>query len=134
MNYLARREHSRIELVKKLSKRFPDDTALVQPEVQKLTDENLQSDKRFAESYLRHRSGNGYGLTRIQLELNERGVCKADIEFALGAEPIEWRALAKSAFIKKFGELPAVDIKEKVKRVRFMQYRGFASDEYQNLL
>lgn len=134
MNYLARREHSCLELINKLRKRFPDDIALLQPEVQKLMDDNLQSDKRFAESYVRHRSNNGFGLMRIKLELKERGVSSNDVEFAVAEEPIDWCALAKTVFVKKFGELPASDIKEKAKRVRYMQYRGFERDEYQRLI
>ena len=134
MNYLARREHSRLELIKKLRKRFPDDIALLEPEVQKLVDDKLQSDKRFAESYIRHRANSGFGLTRIKLELKERGVTSTDIELALDEEPIDWSALAKTVCVKKFGQLPPVDINEKAKRVRYMQYRGFGPDEYLSLV
>ncbi|MCL4108971.1 UNVERIFIED_CONTAM: hypothetical protein GTU68_008166 [Idotea baltica] len=134
MNYLARREHSCAELITKLKARFPDDMVIVRAEVQKLVDENLQSNRRFAEDYLRHRSQRGYGLVHIRSALIERGVSTADIQHALAEESINWSSLAKSVYIKKFGERPAADIKEKAKRVRYMQYRGFASEDFQNLL
>jgi regulatory protein len=37
-------------------------------------------------------------------------------------------------FCKKFGAPGPVDLKEKARRARFMQYRGFSSDHYQHLL
>ena len=134
MNYLARREHSRTELIKKLGLRLPDDLALLHLEVQKLSDEKLQCDRRFAENYLRHRSERGFGLVRIWSELKERGVSINDIEYALTEEALDWHTLAKTAFIKKYGERPPADIKEKAKRIRFMQYRGFTADEFQSLV
>ena len=134
MNYLSRREHSRTELVKKLRLRFPGDLALIDTEVQKLADDKLQCDKRFAENYLRHRSSRGYGLVHIKSALKARGVSSADIDQALAEEPINWLESAKTVFIKKFGGRPAGDIKEKAKRIRYMQYRGFTSEEFQSLV
>jgi len=42
--------------------------------------------------------------------------------------------LAQEVFCKKFGAPAPVDLKEKARRARFMQYRGFSSDHYQHLL
>lgn len=133
MNYLARREHTRKELLQKLKRRFPD-TPLLEQEIQRLTDENLQSDERFAENFVLYRSGLGFGLMRVRQDMRHRGLSDFEISVAVDKAEIDWRALAEQVFFKKFGELPAADIKEKAKRARFMQYRGFASDEYQYLL
>jgi len=133
MNYLARREHTRKELFQKLKRRFPD-TTFIETEIQRLTDENLQSDKRFAENFVRYRSGLGFGLMHIQQDMRQRGLTDCEIALAIERAEVDWSALAAEAFQKKFGELPAADIKEKARRARFMQYRGFASDEYRHLL
>ena len=131
MNYLARREHTRKELLQKLKRRFPD-TTLVETEIQRLTDENLQSDERFAENFVRYRSGLGFGLMHIQQDMRQRGLSDFEILVAVEKADVDWRALAKEVFYKKFGDLPASDIKERARRVRFMQYRGFGSDEYKH--
>ena len=133
MNFLARREHTQKELIQKLKRRFPD-TPLVASEVQRLSDENLQSDERFAEEFVRYRSGLGFGLMHIRQDMRQRGLSDAEILLAIEKAEIDWRAIAERVLLKKFGEIPAADIKEKARRVRFMQYRGFDSGEYQHLL
>ena len=133
MNLLARREHTRKELVQKLKRRFPD-TPLIEPEVQRLTDENLQSDERFAENFVRYRSDLGFGLMHVRQDMRQRGLSDVEISLATERAGVDWRAIASRVVHKKFGEQPAVDMKAKAKRVRFMQYRGFSADEYQHLL
>jgi regulatory protein len=132
MNLLARREHTVKELIQKLSRRFPD-TPLLQSEIQRLADENLQSDERFAENYVSYRSGLGFGLMHIRQDMRQRGLTDFEISLALERAEVDWKVIAEKVYHKKFGELPAADIKEKAKRVRFMQYRGFSNDEYQHL-
>ena len=133
MNFLARREHTKHELLKKLKRRFPDD-ALVRMEIQRLTDENLQSDERFAENFVRYRSDLGFGLMHIRQDMRQRGLSDIEIATAIEDAKIDWRAIAAQVFCKKFGRSPALDIKEKAKRIRFMLYRGFSSENYQELL
>jgi len=134
MNLLARREHSQWELLQKLKRRFPDATELAVSEVQRLSDENLQSDERFAQDYVRARSGRGYGLMRVRQGMRERGLSDLQIAQALESANVDWQALADAVFHKKFGQQPAADVKDTARRARFMQYRGFASAEYQKLL
>ena len=134
MNLLARREHTQLELLKKLKRRFPDDDALVRTQIQRLTDENLQSDERFAENFVRYRSDLGFGLMHIRQDMRQRGLSDLEILTAVEDAEIDWRAIAARVFYKKFGRLPVLDINEKAKRIRFMLYRGFSSDYYQDLL
>jgi regulatory protein len=35
---------------------------------------------------------------------------------------------------KKFGAAPATELKDKARRLRFMQYRGFHADHYRHIL
>jgi regulatory protein len=132
MNFLARREHSLVELRHKLRRRFPDERQ-VETQLQKLVVEKLQSDQRFAESYARMRAGRGYGPARVRQDMREKGLSDGDIASAFEAAELDWDALAAQVLHKKFGTEAPADLKEKAKRMRFMQYRGFAADHYQRL-
>jgi regulatory protein len=132
MNLLARREHSRRELRSKLTRRFSDH-AMVDEQLLRLAGEHLQSDVRFAQSYTRQRISRGYGPLRLQEELRERGVSEADVAAAMDEMEIDWCAVAMDVMRKKFGMRDAIDLKEKARRARFMQYRGFAAEHFQRL-
>jgi regulatory protein len=133
MNLLARREHSVRELRNKLKRRFADN-AMIDEQVSRLTEEHLQSDLRFTESYLYQRISRGYGPVRLREELRERGVSEADIAAVMEEMEIDWCAHAAEVMHKKFGALAPYDMKEKARRARFMQYRGFTGDHYQRLV
>jgi regulatory protein len=133
MNLLARREHSVRELRNKLKRRFTDD-AMIDEQIARLTGENLQSNLRFSESYARQRVGRGYGPVRVREELRERGASGLDVAAAMEELQVDWFAAASEVILKKFGALAPSDIKEKARRARFMQYRGFTAEHYQKLL
>ena len=132
MNLLARREHSQRELRDKLRTRFPD-TALVEDVLHTLAAENLQSDERFAESFVRQRLSRGYGPLRLRQESKQRGLSERDLDAALTSVEPDWFDLAERCYRKKFGASPAQDLNEKARRVRFMSYRGFSRDHYEHL-
>lgn len=133
MNLLARREHSQKELCTKLARRYAD-ADMVQGELSRLADENLQSDQRFAESFVRQRAARGKGPLRLQQELRERGVSEADVEFGMEEADVDWHALAAQVLAKKFGDTRSMDVKQRAKCIRFMQYRGFSGDHYRRLV
>ena len=133
MNFLARREHSMLELRQKLRRRFADGE-LLEAELQRLAEENLQSDVRYAESFALQRANRGYGFNRVRQELREKGLTDAEVNFALESAAIDWSALAIEVYYKKFGESDTDDLKEKAKRIRFMEYRGFDREHYRQLL
>lgn len=133
MNFLARREHTLHELRKKLKRRFPDEQ-LIDEQLQQLVDENLQSDKRFAESFVRQRAARGKGPLRLRQEMRERGIPAADYELTMEEADIDWCQVAAEVMLKKFGEAKEIDIKEKARRSRFMQYRGFNVEHFKHLL
>lgn len=130
MDYLARREHGRHELVQKLiAAGFDSETA--GETVSKLAGEGLQDDRRFVESYVRSRINQGKGPLRIRQELGERDVGDDMIDEALEDAAEDWFALAIRVRQKKFGpELPG-EFREKARQMRFLQYRGFDSAQIQ---
>jgi regulatory protein len=127
MNLLARREHSVWELRRKLKRRFSDES-LLDEQISRLTEQNLQSDMRFAESYVHQRINRGYGPVRLREELRERGISKTDIAQTLEALDVDWCMHANQVMRNKFGELAPADLKEEARRVRFMQHRGFTAE------
>lgn len=133
MDLLARREHSRRELRQKLLKRFQN-AELVETQLDRLAEENLQSDSRYASSFLRQRICRGYGPNRIRQEMRQRGICDTEIEIAISEECPDWDALAAELYHRKFDGLPPGDLREKARRSRFMHYRGFEMDQYRRLL
>lgn len=125
MDLLARREHSQRELLQKLSQRFADGD-LIRQVLDRLREERLQSDERFAESFLHSRANRLYGPQRIKLELRERGIDAEVIAVVFEQAGIDWRANLQKLVFDKFGRKPPQDMKEKAKRIRFLQQRGFA--------
>ncbi len=124
MDLLARREYSRRELGERLHRSFPDVEAdEIQGTIERLADEGLQSDQRFAEGYIRLRVSRGQGPRKIQFELMQRGVGD-DLAGPLMAQ-YDWPELASEVAARKFGSTPPVDDREKAKRLRFMNQRGF---------
>lgn len=130
MDLLARREHSFLELCRKLQQRYsdPDTRRWVEDVVQQLADDGLQSDARFAESYLNMRVSAGFGPQRIQLELRERGVDDALVRSLFEACEQDWFARGCEVYGKKFGYQAVTDHRDLAKRQRFLHYRGFAAD------
>lgn len=127
MDLLARREHACFELERKLLRRYPQH--LIKQAVERLADEGLQSDERFAESYVHHRAGRGYGPARILRELQERGVDDSLAESMLAVSDIDWHDIARRALAKKFGAVvPPLPLAEKARILRFLAYRGFSRE------
>lgn len=127
MDLLARREHACFELERKLLRRYP--RGLIEAVIKRLADEGLQSDERFAESYVRQRAGRGYGPARILRELQERGVDDSLAESTLEVSDIDWHAIARQVLTKKFGAVAApLPLVEKARILRFLAYRGFSRE------
>jgi len=133
LRLLARREHSRLELAGKLARRgWPE--AAVDGLIDELAEENLQSDERFAESYVRQRVGKAYGPVRIRAELSERGIDRSQARWALEAESPDWFAIAADWYEKRYGPEPPADFKEKSRRQQALARRGFAHEHIRELL
>lgn len=132
MRLLARREHSQRELLRKLALReFSKDQSL--PVIEALETEGLQSDFRFAESYSRIRVQKGYGPTRIGYELHERGVDGFDLDSLLMELGEDWDQLIQKVYEHKYAGQFDEDFKKIAKQSRFLQHRGFTTEQIKNL-
>ena len=129
---LARREHSAFELRQKLeSREFDSDD--IEKAIERLLEKDYLSDTRYAQSTCRHRANRGYGWRYIANELKQKGVCSTIVQkFQKNCE-IDWYLQAELAYNKRFSDIRVKDPKsiqkEKAKRIRFLQYRGFSTDE-----
>jgi len=127
MNLLARREHSFHELLQKLVEKFPDLAVadLIVPVLHGLQDENLQSDQRFAQSYVRYRSSRGFGPLKIAAELYSRKLTKELLKSALYETGPDWELLCTEALQRKFKIITKPTADERLRWQRFLLQRGF---------
>ena len=130
MDLLARREHSRAELERKLTA-AGFDADVVADALQQLVDDGLQSDRRFVESFVQSRISQGKGPLRIHADLGQRGVAAGLVDAVLAEADEDWFALARNARQKKFGRSRPADFRDKARQMRFLQYRGFEPDQVQ---
>jgi len=129
----AQREHSRAELVRKLTQRGAE-IALAEQLIDEVASQNWQSDARFAETFVRTRAARGHGPIKIIAQLRERGVRDDNIQQAQAESGIDWAENAGVAFHKRFGDNPEKDAKNRAKQQRFLQQRGFDFEQIQAAL
>jgi regulatory protein len=125
LRLLARREHSRLELERKLASHAESPEELVV-----LLDELVQrgwlSEQRVIEQVVHARRGR-FGSERIWRELRKLGIAEELIAEALPEMKNGDLNAARAVWNRKFGKLPG-DIAERARQVRFMRNRGFSPD------
>ena len=126
MRFLARREHTRVELKRKLEARARDGE-----DVERLLDELTQrgwlSDARFAEQAIRAKSRR-FGPIKLALFLKSKGVGEEAIAAGLRGAGADGASSLESVWRSRYRTGP-VDEREKLRQVRFLQGRGFAVDD-----
>jgi regulatory protein len=127
LSLLARREHSRLELERKLSARSFA-SATVKVTLDALERSGLLAVERFAESFVRARFLKGQGPLRIRAELAARGIDDATASGALAAGEWDWADAAKQARTKRFGPAAPDSFAERARQARFLQQRGFDAE------
>ncbi|MDH5547240.1 MAG: recombination regulator RecX [Gammaproteobacteria bacterium] len=133
---LGRREYGIAELTQHLChKGFPSKT--VAEVVKQLQNEGAISDQRFAESYIRARIARGFGPQRVVNELRQKGIADEVIDFSLSdiedQEMTDWSGLAARVREKRFGVNAPATVQDKAKQWRYLQYKGFTSEQIHSL-
>lgn len=124
MNLLARREHSRVELARKLAPHGdPDEVAVLLDDLER---ENLLSNARYAESLAHSRAGR-HGSLRLKADLRDKGVPEAVVSQVVAEAREQDLAAAREVWGKKFGQLPR-EAAERAKQMRFLASRGFPAE------
>jgi regulatory protein len=123
LRYLSAREHSRLELGRKLA-RYAEEGDDIEALLDFLEKNNWLSQERFAESLI-HRRAARYGNSRVVAELQNHGVGgEALAELKSGLAESE-TARACEVWRRKFGSV-AHDAAERSKQMRFLMQRGFS--------
>jgi len=128
MDLLARREHSAQELRVKLLVRDYESEE-IDLAIERLVDEGLISDARFAEAFITSRVRKGQGPVRIRGELEQRDVADHLIDAGLEAAEVDWIGAAREVRARKYGSEIPTEYKERARQSRFLQYRGFTGEQ-----
>ena len=131
LGYLARREHSRLELEKKLAA-HAEDPAELSAMLDALEQQGFLSARRTLEQVLQVRRKR-FGSQRIVHELREKGIAEDLIAAALPALKQTELDAAREVWRKRFAAPPA-DAKEHGKQMRFLLGRGFAPEVIRRVL
>ena len=126
MRFLARREHTRVELRRKLASRAQEGDD-VDGLLDELSQKGWLSDARYAEQAARAKSRR-FGPLKLAYYLKSRGVGAEAIAAGLQRAGADGRASLEGVWRTRFSAPPG-DEREKMRQVRFLQGRGFAVDE-----
>jgi len=126
---LARREHSRAELTRKLA--AEGNAEEIDAVLTQLEAEGLLSNSRFAEAYVRSR-GERFGAAKLRQLLRAKGIDGDTSDTSLAALAGEYER-ARGVWAKKFGLAP-IDAREWARQARFLQGRGFSPEVIRRLL
>ena len=126
MRFLARREHSRAELRRKLAPNVPEgeDIELL---LEDLAKRGWLSDERFAEQSIRSKARR-FGPLKLANELRAKGVDEEAIAAGFRAAGADGASSLERIWRSRFREGPG-DEREKARQVRFLQGRGFPLDD-----
>jgi regulatory protein len=126
LRLLARREHSRSELERKLAPHVAQGEALG-PLLDDLVNRGLLSDVRFAEQSIRAKARR-FGPLKLAQQLRAKGVDEETIARGFRAAAADGHSSMESVWRSRFGA-PPVDSREKARQARFLQGRGFPLDQ-----
>jgi regulatory protein len=126
MRLLARREHSRVELRRKLAPKVMEGDDL-EGVLDDLAQRGWLSDARFAEQAIRSKARR-YGPVRLAHVLRAKGVDEDNIATAFRAAVADGASSLEAVWKTRFKARPG-DERERARQVRFLQGRGFALDD-----
>jgi regulatory protein len=122
MRLLARREHSREELRRKLAPKVAEGENL-EAVLDELAQRGWLSDARYAEQSIRARARR-HGPLKMAHALRAKGVDDDSIAAAFRAAGAEGASNLEAVWKSRFKAVP-VDERERARQVRFLQGRGF---------
>lgn len=131
LGWLAQREYGFEELIRRLIKDAEQTRDEAEALVQLLADNQLQSDERFIEAFVRARLNKYQGPLKIRADLRQRGIDDGQINDAL-SEP-NWYELAEERRVRKFGEALPTELKEKGRQMRHLAAQGFPESVVRDL-
>ena len=131
LRLLASREHSRLELERKLIG-FEDEPSSLATVLDELQSKGFICEQRVIESVVNRRSAK-LGAARIKQELQAKGLEPQAIARAVAELHTTEQIRAQLVWDKKFGT-PPQDAHEAVRQMRFLAARGFGSEVIRRLV
>jgi regulatory protein len=131
LGFLARREHSRTELRRKLAPHAvsPEELdALLEDLIQR----KLLSESRFAEARV-HVLARKFGAARIERDLRAKGISEEAAASAAREARVTEFERALEIWRRKFGA-QASDLKQRARQARFLLARGFSTEVINRIL
>ena len=131
LRLLGMREHSRVELERKLKTHAPAPGQLAQA-LDELQAKGLINEQRVVESVINRRSAK-LGAARIRQELQSKGLDAGAVKDAVAALQGTELDRAREVWRRKFGAAVSVPLQaagavERGKQMRFLAARGFGAD------
>lgn len=128
---LARREHTRAEMTRKLSP-HSESTEQIEQLLDALAARGWLSEARFAESRA-NTLARKFGSRKIEHDLRSRGVSAEVVEQAVERALTQELENCRAAWQRKFGALPQ-DAAERGRQMRFLAGRGFSAEAVRQVL
>jgi regulatory protein len=128
LRLLARREHSRDQLARKLSP-YAESPEILEGVLRDLESRKQLSNERFAEIRA-HWLARKYGAAKIRQDLKAKGVGNELVERISAEGELE---RAQAILARKY-RVPAATREERARRARFLQGRGFSGDVIRRLV
>jgi len=128
---LGRREYSIFELRQRLCQKWPE-AHDIDVLIDALVAENLVSDDRFVEAFVRFRLQRFQGPLKIRAALRSKGVSDALISRELEARSHQWSGLAAEWLARQVAG--TIDFDAKKKYYRRLVSRGFTHDQAMDAL
>lgn len=131
LKYLAAREHSRAELIRKLAP-HAESMDEVERTLDELESKGLLSAERFAESVV-HRKAARFGAARLKAELAQHQLPEELTRSVLHTLKETEFDRARALWLKRFGQPPGTPA-DRAKQARFLAGRGFSSEIIRQIL
>lgn len=125
LRFLSRREHSRLELQRKLEPHAESPEQLART-LDELEAARLLSNQRFAESLV-HRKAERFGSAVIRHELRSHSLDSTLVERQVAELQQTELARAQALWARRFGA-PPDSAQARAKQIRFLMARGFRAD------
>jgi regulatory protein len=128
---LARREHTRAEMARKLSP-YSESPEQVDQLLDALAARGWLSEARFAESRA-NTLARKFGSRKIEHDLSSRGVSAEVVEHTVEQARTQELDNCRAAWRRKFGVLPR-NAAERGRQMRFLAGRGFSAEAVRQVL
>ncbi len=129
---LARREHARAELARKLAP-YAESAEEIEALLDDLTARRLLSDARYVEARVGARRAR-FGDARLAFELRTQGIAEDLVDAALAGGEDEL-SRARQIWQRKFaGKASKGDAQERARQSRFLMSRGFSAETVRRVM